>query len=217
MTQVETSGRTVEEALDRALAELGVAQDDVDVEVLDPGGRGMLGLGAREARIRVTLRENPAAVAHTVMARLLRRMGFSGTVHVHEQDGVITVQVSGEHLSALIGRRGATLDALQFLLGLMVARQARASVRVTVDVEGYRERRRLALEELANRTAERVIREGHEMMLEPMGAGERRIVHTTLAGHARVITFSRGEGAERAVVVAPKPVEAASDAAARDG
>lgn len=217
MTQVEASGRTVEDALDRALAELGVARDDVDVEVLDPGGRGMLGLGAREARIRVTLRENPAAIAHTVMARLLRHMGFSGTVHVHEQDGVITVQVNGEHLAALIGRRGATLDALQLLLGLMVGRQAHASVRVAVDVEGYRERRRLALEELARRTAERVIREGREIMLEPMSAGERRIVHTTLADHAHVITFSRGEGGERAVVVAPRPAAASDTAAARDG
>ncbi len=214
--QVETGGRTVEEALDRALAELGVVRDDVDVEVLDPGGRGVLGLGAHEARIRVTLRENPGAVAHTVMARLLRHMGFSGTVHVREQDGMIAVQVSGEHLGALIGRRGATLDALQFLLGLMVTRQTRAKVRVAVDVEGYRERRRLALEDLARRTAERVAREGREVMLEPMDAGERRIVHTTLAGHAQVLTFSRGEGAARAVVVAPKVERAAPDTAGRD-
>jgi len=209
MTRVETSGRTVEEAVDRALAELGVTRDDVEIEVLDPGGRGVLGLGAREARIRATLRESPATAAHTLMARLLREMGFSGSVHVREQEGVVHVQVRGEHLSPLIGRRGTTLDAVQLLLGLMVARRTRAGVRVAVDVEGYRERRRLVLEDLARRTAERAVREGREILLEPMEAAERRIVHTTLAQDARVMTFSRGEGSGRRVVVAPRPAERA--------
>jgi len=204
MKQVDTSGRTVEEAVDRAAAELGVDREDLDVEILDPGTRGMLGLGAREARVRVTLTGSPGALAHTVMARLLQEMGFAGAVRVHQQEDVISVQVSGEQLGALIGRRGATLDALQLLVGLMVARQARVKTRVVVDVEGYRARRQLALEELARRTAERVAR-GGEVELEPMDPAERRIIHTTLADHSQVITFSRGEGAARHVVVAPKP------------
>ena len=204
MRQVDTSGRTVEEAVDRAAAELGVDREDLDVEILDPGTRGMLGLGAREARVRVTLTGSPGALAHTVMARLLQEMGFAGAVRVHQQEDVISVQVSGEQLGALIGRRGATLDALQLLVGLMVARQARVKTRVVVDVEGYRARRQLALEELARRTAERVAR-GGEVELEPMDPAERRIIHTTLADHSQVITFSRGEGAARHVVVAPKP------------
>ena len=204
MKQVDTSGRTVEEAVDRAAAELGVNREDLDVEILDPGTRGMLGLGAREARVRVTLTGSPGALAHTVMARLLQEMEFAGAVRVHQQEDVISVQVSGEQLGALIGRRGATLDALQLLVGLMVARQARVKTRVVVDVEGYRARRQLALEELARRTAERVAR-GGEVELEPMDPAERRIIHTTLADHSQVITFSRGEGAARHVVVAPKP------------
>ncbi|OLD38717.1 MAG: hypothetical protein AUI83_23675 [Armatimonadetes bacterium 13_1_40CM_3_65_7] len=203
MRQVETTGRTVEEAVGRAAGELGVDRDDVDVEVVDPGARGMLGLGAHEARVRVTLKGNPGAIAHTVMARLLQEMGLPGTVRVHQQDDVISVQVSGEGLGALIGRRGATLDAVQLLLGLMVARQTRAKTHLVVDVEGYRERRRVALEELAHRTAERVAG-GGEVELEPMDASERRIIHTTLAGHPQVMTFSRGEGAARRVVVAPR-------------
>jgi len=209
MKQAEGSGRTVEEAVDRALTALGVTRDDVEVEVLDPGTRGMLGLGSRDARVRVTLRDNPAAVAHTVMARLLRQMGFDGTVRVREQDEMIAVQVTGERLGALIGRRGATLDAVQFLVSLMVARQTQAKVRVVVDIEGYRERRQQTLEELARRAADRVAREGREAVMDPMDASDRRIIHTTLAGHAQVTTFSRGEGAERRVVVAPKTVEAA--------
>lgn len=216
MKQAEGSGRTVEEAVDRALTALGVTRDDVEVEVLDPGARGMLGLGSRDARVRVTLRDNPAAVAHTVMARLLRQMGFDGTVRVREQDGLIAVQVSGERLGALIGRRGATLDAVQFLVSLMVARQTQAKVRVVVDIEGYRERRQQTLEELARRAADRAAREGREIVMDPMDASDRRIIHTRLAGHAQVTTFSRGEGAERRVVVAPKRVGAAPGAGGRD-
>lgn len=204
MKRVETSGRTVEEAIDRALAELGADRDDVEIEVVEPGIRGVLGLGARDAVVRATLKDSPAAVAHTLMAKVLQLMGFAGTVRVHEQNEAIAVQVSGEHLGAAIGRRGATLDALQFLLGLMVTRQTHARVRVFVDVEGYRERRQLVLEDLARRAAARVLRDGHEVMLDPMDAAERRIVHTTLAGHAQVMTFSRGEEGSRRVVVAPK-------------
>jgi len=216
MKQAEGSGRTVEEAVDRALTALGVARDDVEVEVLDPGTRGMLGLGSRDARVRVTLHDNPAAVAHTLMARLLRQMGFDGTVREREQDEVIAVQVTGEGLGALIGRRGATLDAVQFLVGLMVARQTQTKVRVVVDIEGYRERRRQVLEELARRSADRVAREGREVVMDPMDASDRRIIHTTLAGHAQVTTFSRGEGAARRVVVAPKTEGEAPGAGGRD-
>lgn len=216
MTHVEVSGRTVEEAVGKALDELGVAREDVDVEVLDPGARGMLGLGARETRIRVTLRESAASVAHTVMARLLKLMGFAGTVRVREQDGGVAVQVTGEHLGALIGRRGATLDALQFLLGLMVGRQTHTRTRLAVDVEGYRERRHAVLEDLAHRAAERAEREGREIALEPMDAADRRIIHTTLAEIPNVVTFSRGEGAERHVVVAPKTGESSSNASEGD-
>src|SRR5881628_922143 len=111
MKQVDTSGRTVEEAVDRAAAELGVDREDLDVEILDPGTRGMLGLGAREARVRVTLTGSPGALAHTVMARLLQEMGFPGAVRVHQQEDVISVQVSGEQLGALIGRRDARCPA----------------------------------------------------------------------------------------------------------
>jgi spoIIIJ-associated protein len=216
MTHVETSGRTVEDAVLRALEELGVTREDVDVEVLDPGARGMLGLGAREPRVRVTLRDNPASVAHTFMARLLRLMGFAGTVRVREQDGMVAVQVTGEHLGALIGRRGATLDALQFLLGLMVARQTHVRTRVMVDVEGYRERRRVIVEDLAHRAAERAEREGREIALEPMDAADRRIVHTTLSESPAVMTFSRGEGPARHVVVAPKTQVVAPDVSESD-
>lgn len=204
MKQVEASGRTVEEAVDRALTELGAAQEDAEIEVLDPGTRGMLGLGARDVRVRVTLKAAPAAEAHQLAVRLLGAMGFAVTVRVHERDEVIAVEVHGQDLGALIGRRGSTLEALELLLGLMVSRSSGVRRKVVVDVEGYWERRQQSLENLARKIAERVHRQGREVMLQPMAARERRIVHTTLAGHPDVLTYSSGEGAARRVVIAPR-------------
>lgn len=205
MRQAEGIGRTVDEAVDRALDALGASREGVEIEILDPGARGMLGLGAREARVRVALKAGAGDVVRHVTSRVLRLMGFDGTVHVREQAGVLSVEIEGEHLGALIGRRGSTLDALELLVGLIVTKDTKARTKVVVDVAGYRERRTLALEDLARRMAERAAGEGREVLLDPMDAAERRIIHTTLADHARVYTYSRGEGAARRVVIAPKP------------
>lgn len=204
MKQVEASGRNVEEATERAVTELGATPDDVQVEVLDAGTRGMLGLGAREARVRVTLKEGAAAVAHRLAAQLLRAMGFAVSVRAREADDTVNLEIKGQDLGALIGRRGSTLESLEVLLGLMVAKESGIRSRVIVDVEGYWERRSEWLERLAHQTADRVKREGRPIMLQPMPARERRIVHTILADHPTVITHSSGEGAERRITVAPR-------------
>lgn len=204
MKAAEESGKTVDEAIERALNVLGASREDVTVEVLDPGARGMLGLGARDAHVRVSLVASPAAVAHHIAERLLRLMGFSAGVYAREQEGTVSLEIRGQNLGALIGHRGTTLEALELLLGVMVARSAGVRARIVVDVEGYRDRRRMTLEEMAHRMADRVIREGREIALAPMDPRERRIVHTTLAEHPQVTTFSRGEGEERHVVVAPR-------------
>ncbi|HEU4798742.1 MAG TPA: RNA-binding cell elongation regulator Jag/EloR [bacterium] len=205
MKQAEASGRSVEEAIDRAVTELGATPDDVQVEVLDAGTRGMLGIGAREARVRVTLKEGAGAVAHRLAAQLLRAMGFAASVRARESDDEVNLEIKGQDLGALIGRRGSTLESLEVLLGLMVAKESGIRSRVIVDVEGYWERRREWLERLAHQTAERVQRDRRPIMLEPMPARERRIVHTVLADHPAVITHSSGEGVERRITVAPRP------------
>jgi spoIIIJ-associated protein len=203
--QAEASGRSVEEAIDRAVTELGATPDDVRVEVLDAGTRGMLGIGAREARVRVILKEGAAAVAHRLAAQLLRAMGFAASVRARESDDTVNLDIKGQDLAALIGRRGSTLESLEVLLSLMVAKESGIRSRVIVDVEGYWERRREWLERLAHQTAERVQRDHRPIMLQPMPARERRIVHTILADHPAVITHSSGEGAERRITVAPRP------------
>lgn len=204
MRQVEGAGRTVEEATERALMQLGASHEDVDVEVLDAGARGMLGLGVREARVRVTLREGAAAAAHRLADRLLQGMGFATTVRARESGDTVTVEVHGQDLGALIGRRGGTLESVELLLGAMVAKETGLRSRIILDVEGYWERRHAFLEKLARQTADRVSREGRQIVLAPMPSRERRVIHSLLAEHPAVTTFSQGEGTDRRVVVAPR-------------
>ncbi len=204
MISVEESGRTVEEAVARALAALDVSAEDVHVEVLTAATRGMLGLGARVARVRVTVKEATVTVARVLAQRLFRIMGYAPTLAVEERVEGIYLDARGDRLGALIGRHGATLDALEFLLQLMTAKRVGDQVKVFVDVEGYRARRHRALEDLAQRTAQHVQREGRQMLLDPMTPRERRVIHTTLAEDAHVVTFSQGEEPLRRVVIAPK-------------
>ncbi|HLA24969.1 MAG TPA: RNA-binding cell elongation regulator Jag/EloR [bacterium] len=204
MKHAEGTGRTVEEATERALMQLGASHEDVDVEVLDAGTRGVLGLGARDARVRVTLREGAAAAAHRLADRLLQVMGFATTVRAREAADTVTVEVRGQDLGALIGRRGGTLEAVELLLGAMVAKETGLRSRIILDVEGYWERRSAYLEKLARQTAERVQRDGRRILLAPMPARERRVIHSLLADHPAVMTFSQGEGLERRVIVAPR-------------
>ena len=207
MKHAEGTGRTVEEATERALMQLGASHEDVDVEVLDAGTRGMLGLGARDARVRVTLREGAAAAAHRLADRLLQVMGFATTVRARESADTVTVEVHGQDLGALIGRRGGTLEAVELLLGAMVTKETGLRSRIILDVEGYWERRSSYLEKLARQTAERVQRDGRQIHLVPMPARERRVIHSLLADHPAVMTFSQGEDPERRVVVAPRTSE----------
>lgn len=209
MKHAEGAGRTVEEATERALMQLGASHEDVDVVVLDAGTRGMLGLGAREARVRVTLREGAAATAHRLAERVLQLMGFATTVRARESADTVTVEVHGQDLGALIGRRGGTLESVELLLGAMVAKETGLRSRIILDVEGYWERRHAYLEKLARQTAERVHREDRHIVLAPMPARERRVIHSLLADHPSVMTYSQGEGVERRVVIAPR--KAATD------
>lgn len=207
MKELEETGRTVDEAIEKALRTLGVSRDEVDVEVLEEGSRGVFGIGGKEARVLVRLREDYAGLAAEIVGRIIKGMGFVGKVLAKRSKDSIDVTIEGEDLGALIGRRGQTLDALEYLATLILSRRLGKRLHITVDVEGYRERRRKALAALARRVAKRVAQEGREIPLEPMGARDRRIIHLTLQDHPRVYTYSQGEGEQRRVVIAPKPRE----------
>ena len=239
MDGVEESGKTVDEAIEKALEKLGLDETEVEVEVLSMGRSGILGIGGDRARVLVrpkggaapapgastpesgTTDPAPAAAAPTeedletavgVLERLLELMNVDASVQVRAPetpgDGLGLVRavldVSGEDLGILIGRRGETLSSLQFLVNLVVSRKLKARTAFGIDVEGYRRRREESLKGLALRMADRVKSTGQSITLEPMPPNERRIVHLALAKDPTVITVSIGEGESRKVAITPR-------------
>lgn len=215
MESLEVSGKTVEEAIAKALEQLNVSRPEVQVEVLSEGRPGIWGLGAEEARVRVMLAQpssgaNPqeAAVAREILEEILERLHLYAAVEettplLAGSQGV-ALNVRGEDLAILIGRRGQTLAALQYMVNLLVSRRLRTRATTWVDVEGYRRRQWEALRGLALRMAERVRSTGETVTLEPMPASERRVVHLTLQDHPDIITQSVGEGESRKVTILPR-------------
>ena len=220
---LEVTARTVKEATDRALEQLGRRPDEVVVTILSEGRSGILGIGGEDARILVSVKDefqapsaepstesvappdtDPLLTGQRVLESLLVRMRIFADVDVVEREGGPVLNIVGDDLGLLIGRRGNTLAALQFITNMIVARRVRKWSRLTVDVEDYRLRREQTLRGVAQRMAERVQQTGQPFALEAMPPAERRIVHITLAHHPYVTTASIGEGEDRKVVISPK-------------
>jgi spoIIIJ-associated protein len=205
VTSIETTGRSVEEALESALRELGVSEDDVIVEVIEEPSRGFLGIiGSKDARIRVTLKKDKAELAYEFLTGLLHRMDLHGVVESRGQGDTRLLTVDGEDLGVLIGRHGQTLKHLEFLTNVVSSRGIGNIKRIFVDVAGYRKRKEKILEDLARNAARRVERTGRSTTLRPMEARDRRIVHLALQKNGRVTTHSEGDEPFRRVVISPR-------------
>jgi spoIIIJ-associated protein len=249
MADVEASGKTVDDAIEAALEELGASRDDVVVEVLEEGKGGVLGVGGTPAKVRVRLAseggsvtdgggggdvdvavsDEPAPRAQPVgedgepideaefaarmLDTLLELMGVRADVSIRDAEtpgdglgmAMAVLDVEGDDLGILIGRRGETLGSLQYLLNLMVNQQLEGDqVFFTVDVEGYRRRRERSLNGLARRMADQVKRTKRPVTLEPMPPNERRIIHLALSEDRYVSTASMGEGDDRKVEISPR-------------
>nr|WP_245527998.1 RNA-binding cell elongation regulator Jag/EloR [Ammonifex degensii] len=199
------SGKTVEEAVKAALTELGVSEEEVEVEVLEEPSRGILGLfGSRPAKVRVVRKPTPGEKAKALLEEILRVMSLEGKVHLKEDAESVSLEVEGENLGVLIGRRGETLNALQYLLGLAACRNSSVKKRVLLDVGGYRKKREETLRALALRLAEKAKKRGRNIVLEPMSPQERRVIHMALKGRDDIYTFSEGEEPFRKIVIAPR-------------
>jgi spoIIIJ-associated protein len=243
-TTLEKIAPNVEEAIAQGLAELGLGREAVDVEVLDEGSRGLLGIGGRQARIRLTVKpvqgapenvqkqpEAPAPVldsadateagfdilddnllfvSRQTVAELLEKMKVQARIEVRygepneENQRPVLVDIHGNDLGVLIGRRAEILNAMQYIVNLIVSKQIEHWVQVIIDVEGYRARRERQLRQMANRMADQAIKTGRRQVLEPMPAAERRVVHLELRDHPRVATQSIGEEPARKVTIVPK-------------
>lgn len=219
MESIEVSAKTEEEAVAIALAELGLSRSEVEVVVVKKGKSGIFGFGSEEVKVRVTPLEQPAeqpakesedvsGMAKAVLEKLLSLIGVPANVSAGgervAETGNIALDIKGEDLGILIGRRGETLSALQYLVNLIVSRRLKSRVGVVVDVEGYRQRRYESLRLLARRLAEQVRSTGRAVTLEPMPANERRIIHLELKDNPDVTTQSMGEGEERKIAIVSK-------------
>lgn len=204
MTTIEKSAKTKEEAIELALGELNATIDDVEIEVIEEGSKGFLGLGGKDALVKVTLNPNPERRAKEFLGGIFKIMGEDVNIDTKKGDDILDIELSGPDMGIVIGKRGETLDALQHLTSLAVNRGDSGFVKVSIDTENYREKRNQALETLAERLAAKVARTGRSTALEPMSAYERRIIHSTLQNHETVTTYSVGQGVNRKVVIALK-------------
>ncbi len=204
LKKTEKTAKSVDEAKALALAELGIAEEDAIIEVLDEGTKGFLGLGSKGARVSVEAIDGNAAVAKGFLSQIFGAMGLEVSITATSDAESLTVEMEGDRMGLVIGKHGDTLDALQYLTSLVVNRESDDRVRVILDTENYREKRQATLLSLASRLADKVARTGKKHTLEPMNPYERRIIHSSLQANDNVTTFSVGEEPYRKVVIAPK-------------
>jgi len=247
-TTLEKIAPTVDEAIAEGLMELNLAEEDVDVEILDSGSRGLFGVGTRQARVRLTVKSlaidpdaginngdvvggNPGQVtgesispedafsvlddnllfkSRQIVADLLEKMKIEAHIEVRygdpddEGQRPVMVDIQGDDLAVLIGRRAEILNALQYIVNLIISKQVEHWVQVIIDVQGYRVRHEHQLRQMAQRIADQAMKTGRRQTLEPMSAGDRRIIHLELREHPGVITQSVGEDPTRKVTIIPK-------------
>jgi len=189
---------------DTAIAFLGIDANDLTIKILSEGTKGLLGLGSKPARVRVTIRQSAEIPPDAILKEMLAHMGIEATVSNEIRNGDIVLNIQTDDAAILIGRHGHTLDAIQYLLNCIVNKSSLAKKRILVNAGAYREKREDMLTEMAHQAARHVRATGREVTLEPMSPRDRRIVHLALRDDEDVRTFSRGEGPYRAVVVAPR-------------
>lgn len=204
MKSVEKVGRTQEEAISEALEELGAKPDKVKIEVLEETTKGLFGLGGKVVRVRVSLKEDLAQVAGLFLREMLVNMGVLAQVEIFKRSDNTILNINGKDLGILIGKRGQTLDSIQYLVNLAVNKDQTEKERIIVDVAGYRRRREDTLRRLALKMADKVKKEGKRQVLEPMSPHERRIIHSTLQSYKEIMTYSEGEDPYRHVIITPQ-------------
>ena len=203
MKCVEVSGRNYDEALEQALKDLNASKDEVEIEVVEEGSKGLFNLfGNKKTVLKVTTKPNSIDNGVEFLSNVLKTMKIEAKVEVVEEDDSAVFNISGEGMGTIIGYRGETLDSLQYLLSLVVNKDHNIPYkRVTLDTENYRSKREETLKHLAEKTAEKVLNSGRAFKLEPMNPYERRIIHSALQGRNDVYTYSDGEEPRRRIVV----------------
>ncbi|MFC5469418.1 RNA-binding cell elongation regulator Jag/EloR [Cohnella suwonensis] len=205
MKMLVASGKTIEEAVRSGLARMGAKEDRVNITVLEQPSKGLFGLiGAREARVQLELLPDGVEEAMNFLRDVSEAMELTVSVERTDESDSVRINVSGSDLGILIGRRGQTLDSLQYLANIVANRHSDHHLRIVLDAEQFRERRRQTLEALSERMASRVVRTRKEIVLEPMTSHERKIIHARLQANPNVRTYSQGDEPNRRIVIALK-------------
>ena len=198
---IETEGDTVEEAIELALTELEATREQVTIDIVNEPTKGILNFGAKPAKVRATLKQDVSTAPETILKEMLNRMKIDAEIESSFVDGSTHLNIATDSPALLIGKHGQTLDAVERLLNCIVNKASLVKRRVFVNTEGYRERREERLVEMAHQVAEKVRYTEREVVLAPMSARDRRIIHVTLKADEVVSTYSQGEGEMRRVVV----------------
>lgn len=203
MKNIEINGKNVEEAIENGLKELHTKREKVDIEILEQGSKGIFGIGAKPAKVRLTVIHNYESVARTFLSEVFDKMNIVCDIDINDKGDTLKVTLKGPQMGILIGYRGETLDALQYLLSLIVNKENKDSdyKKVVLDTENYRQKREETLVRLANRLAYKARRYNKSIVLEPMNPYERRIIHSALQEHPDVNTHSEGDEPYRKVVI----------------
>lgn len=202
MKTITVTGKSVEEAVQTGLEQLNVTEDRVKISVIEEPVKGLFGLfGGKEAKVELTVLIDPVEEAIQFLDRIFKLMGLDMTIDQEHGEQYVTLHLNGPEIALIIGRRGQTLDAFQYLVNVVANRRANKRVRFILDAENFRARREKTLQQLAQRLAQRVVRTGKEVVIEPMPASERKIIHSYLQNHPKVATYSKGEEPNRRVVI----------------
>lgn len=203
MREVTASGQTVAEAIQSGLKQLGAERDQVEVEIIDEGKKGVFGIfGSKRAFVKVIVAKDPIEETAEFIKEVTGNMGLSVKLDADVKDNHVTYTMHDEHIAKLIGKRGQTLNALQYLVHLAINKKSDTYYTVTLDAEGYRERRKETLESLALKMADKAQKTKKKVVLEPMPAFERKIIHSVLQ-EKQVSTYSDGVEPNRHIVIKP--------------
>lgn len=206
MREIIKTGKTVDEAVNAGLKELGISEDLVDIEVIDEGSKGFLGLLGKQAIVKIIVKDVIKENVKRFLDGIIKLIGVDVEYDIEEKDNSMLVNLRGNGVGLLIGYRGETLDALQYLISLAANKKNSEGIhkRILLDAENYREKREKILINLANKIAKKVKQENRSITLEPMNANERRIIHLALQDDPDVETFSEGEEPNRRVTISLK-------------
>ena len=207
MDYIEVTGKTVDDAITNALIQLETTSDQIEYEVIEKGSNGFLGLiGKQDAVIKVRKKSNLLDDTYEFLNKMFAAMNMEvkSEIDYNEENRTMNIDFSGDEMGILIGKRGQTLDSLQYLISLVVNKESDAYIKVNVDTEDYRERRKQTLENLAKNLSYKVKRTRRPVTLEPMNPYERRIIHSALQNDRYVETHSEGDEPYRKVVITLK-------------